>query len=236
MVHGHLTRSPSSSAVYNPSGVRSGTGVEATVISGGPDGISEAMVHKGDGSNQEDRGRFSDTRFSDTPSDCCAFCTARRRRAGVRSTLRPPYSLRPWSLVMVCSAVYRVRAIAPPPQAFLRASNPNSQTGPIIGGQVTKARDLQSRGSAPAVNKGESNQCQGAGQKCTQSGIYQSDCACCSRIALSQDETFPPCGKCSRAVNWDAGSIDVGLLKSVNTRARFIMEAYRIGAVAEHQS
>jgi len=32
------------------------------------------------------------------------------------------------------------------------------------------------------------------GEKCPQSGIWQSTC-CGEQIALSKNETFPPCGK-----------------------------------------
>jgi hypothetical protein len=39
------------------------------------------------------------------------------------------------------------------------------------------------------------------GQKCQQSGIYQSTCADRLQIALSKDDTFPPCGK-HGSVNW----------------------------------
>jgi hypothetical protein len=37
--------------------------------------------------------------------------------------------------------------------------------------------------------------------KCQQSGIYRSDCACRTQIALSKDDTFPPCGV-HGSVNW----------------------------------
>ncbi len=40
------------------------------------------------------------------------------------------------------------------------------------------------------------------GHKCPQSGIYESDCRDKVQIALSKDDTFPPCRNCSRAVNW----------------------------------
>ncbi len=40
------------------------------------------------------------------------------------------------------------------------------------------------------------------GEKATQSGIYSGDDAHKEEIALSRNETFPPCGDCKRAVNW----------------------------------
>ena len=40
------------------------------------------------------------------------------------------------------------------------------------------------------------------GQKSQTSGIYQGDCNCSKQIALSENETFPPCSGCSKAVNW----------------------------------
>lgn len=40
------------------------------------------------------------------------------------------------------------------------------------------------------------------GQACEQSGIYGGDDAHREEIALSKNETFPPCGDCNRAVNW----------------------------------
>jgi hypothetical protein len=39
------------------------------------------------------------------------------------------------------------------------------------------------------------------GQKCQQSGIYRNDCHA-KQIALSVNETFPPCSHCSKAANW----------------------------------
>jgi hypothetical protein len=40
------------------------------------------------------------------------------------------------------------------------------------------------------------------GDKATQSGIYRGDDADRVEIALSRNETFPPCRDCKRAVNW----------------------------------
>lgn len=40
------------------------------------------------------------------------------------------------------------------------------------------------------------------GQKCEQSGIYESTCRDRIQIALSKGDTFPPCRACSSAVNW----------------------------------
>lgn len=43
------------------------------------------------------------------------------------------------------------------------------------------------------------------GQKCSTSGIYAGDCIPKSHkqeIALSKDETFPPCSACTGAVTW----------------------------------
>jgi hypothetical protein len=40
------------------------------------------------------------------------------------------------------------------------------------------------------------------GEKATQSGLYRGDDAHKEEIALSRNETFPPCGDCKRAVNW----------------------------------
>jgi hypothetical protein len=40
------------------------------------------------------------------------------------------------------------------------------------------------------------------GDKATQSGIYRGDDADRVEIALSRNETFPPCRDCQRAVNW----------------------------------
>jgi hypothetical protein len=39
------------------------------------------------------------------------------------------------------------------------------------------------------------------GQKCQQSGIYAARC-CGEQIALSKNETFPPCRKWHGAVQW----------------------------------
>jgi hypothetical protein len=39
------------------------------------------------------------------------------------------------------------------------------------------------------------------GQKCTQSGIYQSTCSDRLQIALSRGDTFPPC-RAHGAVSW----------------------------------
>jgi hypothetical protein len=39
------------------------------------------------------------------------------------------------------------------------------------------------------------------GHKASTSGIYQSDCTCKLQIALSEGETFPPCGV-HGAVGW----------------------------------
>ena len=39
------------------------------------------------------------------------------------------------------------------------------------------------------------------GHKCGQSGIYQSNCPHTMQIALSKDDTFPPCRTCG-AVTW----------------------------------
>ncbi len=39
------------------------------------------------------------------------------------------------------------------------------------------------------------------GHKCEQSGIYQSVC-CRYEIALSKDDTFPPCSQCRKAATW----------------------------------
>ena len=40
------------------------------------------------------------------------------------------------------------------------------------------------------------------GATCAQSGIYRGDDAHHVEIALSRNETFPPCRDCGRAVNW----------------------------------
>jgi hypothetical protein len=40
------------------------------------------------------------------------------------------------------------------------------------------------------------------GQKCPQSGIWQGNDAHREQIALSHNETFPPCRGCRRAVTW----------------------------------
>ena len=39
------------------------------------------------------------------------------------------------------------------------------------------------------------------GEKCQQSGLYDSDCHT-KQIALSKGDTFPPCRTCSRSVTW----------------------------------
>lgn len=39
-------------------------------------------------------------------------------------------------------------------------------------------------------------------QKCTESGVYRSDCNCKEQITISRNETLPPCPKCKKAVNW----------------------------------
>jgi len=38
-------------------------------------------------------------------------------------------------------------------------------------------------------------------EKCQQSGIYQANCQHRIQIALSKDDTFPPCRNCG-AVTW----------------------------------
>lgn len=38
-------------------------------------------------------------------------------------------------------------------------------------------------------------------QKCEQSGIYRSGCACKTQIALSKGDTFPPC-RTHGSVTW----------------------------------
>ena len=40
------------------------------------------------------------------------------------------------------------------------------------------------------------------GQTCQTSGIYRGGCSCSKEIALSKNETFPPCSGCYSAVNW----------------------------------
>lgn len=40
------------------------------------------------------------------------------------------------------------------------------------------------------------------GETCQESGIYKAGCNCNYEIALSKDETFPPCGSCNKAVIW----------------------------------
>lgn len=40
------------------------------------------------------------------------------------------------------------------------------------------------------------------GEKCDRSGIYRGDDAHREEIALSNNETFPPCPNCRRPVNW----------------------------------
>jgi hypothetical protein len=40
------------------------------------------------------------------------------------------------------------------------------------------------------------------GQSAAQSGIYRGGCNCGREIALSKNETFPPCSGCHEAVNW----------------------------------
>jgi len=58
-------------------------------------------------------------------------------------------------------------------------------------------------GTVPAnLAKKEVNQMPRTGEKATQSGIYRGDDAHREEIALSRNETFPPCGDCHRAVNW----------------------------------
>jgi hypothetical protein len=39
------------------------------------------------------------------------------------------------------------------------------------------------------------------GHRCERSGMYQATC-CKEQIALSLNETFPPCGKCRKATTW----------------------------------
>jgi hypothetical protein len=39
------------------------------------------------------------------------------------------------------------------------------------------------------------------GQKCEQSGIYDSNCHT-KQIALSKGDTFPPCRTCQKSVTW----------------------------------
>ena len=39
------------------------------------------------------------------------------------------------------------------------------------------------------------------GEKCPTSGIWQSTCPHRTQIALSKDDTFPPCRNCG-GVNW----------------------------------
>ena len=40
------------------------------------------------------------------------------------------------------------------------------------------------------------------GTKCPRSGIYQGNDPHREQIALSKDETFPPCPNCKRPVDW----------------------------------
>ena len=40
------------------------------------------------------------------------------------------------------------------------------------------------------------------GLKCATSGIYRSSCNARTEIALSKNETFPPCSHCRKAVTW----------------------------------
>jgi hypothetical protein len=40
------------------------------------------------------------------------------------------------------------------------------------------------------------------GHKCPRSGIWQGNDSHHQRIALSQHETFPPCGDCNGPVTW----------------------------------
>ena len=40
------------------------------------------------------------------------------------------------------------------------------------------------------------------GQSCQRSGLYQAQCIHRTQIALSQGETFPPCGPGLHAVDW----------------------------------
>jgi len=40
------------------------------------------------------------------------------------------------------------------------------------------------------------------GTKCPQSGIYRGNDSHREEIALSKDETFPPCGGCKRPIDW----------------------------------
>jgi hypothetical protein len=38
------------------------------------------------------------------------------------------------------------------------------------------------------------------GQKCEQSGLYDSDCGHTKQIALSKGDTFPPCRTCQKSL------------------------------------
>ena len=40
------------------------------------------------------------------------------------------------------------------------------------------------------------------GETSQTSGIYKPNCNC-KQIALSKNETFPPCGQCHKAVTWN---------------------------------
>ena len=40
------------------------------------------------------------------------------------------------------------------------------------------------------------------GETCQESGLYRSDCADRTSAPIAIRNTFPPCGKCGRAVTW----------------------------------
>jgi hypothetical protein len=40
------------------------------------------------------------------------------------------------------------------------------------------------------------------GSKCPRSGIYEGNDPCHTQIALSKDETFPPCSGCRKDIDW----------------------------------